>query len=42
MVAVLLLLKSIGGIMTMHFYVPPRPPDEPGWRVFGFARRKRN
>jgi hypothetical protein len=31
-VALLVLLKSIGGILTMHFYVPPRQREKAGWR----------
>jgi hypothetical protein len=42
MVTALLLLKSIGGIFTMHFYVQPKEPDPPGWRVLGFPRPKKN
>lgn len=41
MVVALLVMKSIGGIFTMHFYVEPKEPDAPGWRVFGFPASKK-
>ena len=34
----LLLVGSFGGVLTMHFYVRPKPPEPPGWRFFGFPR----
>jgi hypothetical protein len=40
-VIALLLLKSFGGILTMHIYVQPRAPVPRGWRIFGFPRRKK-
>jgi hypothetical protein len=39
--ALLLVLKSFGGILTMHFYVNPKSPAPPGFRFFGFPRPKR-
>jgi hypothetical protein len=37
----LLLLKSIGGILTMTVYVTPKPPPPPGFRFLGFPRRNK-
>jgi hypothetical protein len=34
------LLLAPGALLTMHFYIRPRPPAPPGWRVFGFPRRR--
>ena len=36
----LLLVTPGAVILTMHFYVRPRSPAAPGWRVFGFPRRR--
>ena len=32
---VALLGRGFGYILTMHFYVEPRPPEPPGLRFFG-------
>jgi hypothetical protein len=29
----LLLSRTFGPVLTMHFYVEPRPPEPPGWRI---------
>jgi hypothetical protein len=41
MAGALLFLKSFGGILTMHFYVNPKPPVPSGFRFLGFPRPKR-
>ena len=35
------LATAFGALMTMHFYVRPRPPVPPGFRLFGFPRPRR-
>jgi hypothetical protein len=36
---IVLLLTVPGALLVMHFYIRPRPPSAPGWRIFGFPRR---
>jgi hypothetical protein len=36
----IVLLLAPGALLTMHFYIRPRPPSPPGWRIFGFLRRR--
>ena len=36
----IVLLLAPGALLTMHFYIRPRPPSPPGWRIFGFPRRR--
>ncbi len=32
---------SFGLLLTLHVYVKPSPPAPPGFRIFGFPRRRR-
>jgi hypothetical protein len=36
----IVLLLAPGALLTMHFYIRPRPPSPRGWRIFGFPRRR--
>jgi hypothetical protein len=36
----IVLLLAPGVLLSMHFYVRPRPPVPSGWRIFGFPRRR--
>ena len=35
------LLLAPGVLLTMHFYMRPRPPSPPGWRIFFVFPRRR-
>jgi hypothetical protein len=37
---IVLLLAVPGTLLTMHFYIRPRLPSPPGWRIFGFPRAR--
>jgi hypothetical protein len=36
----IVLLLAPGALLTMRFYIRPRPPSPPGWRIFGLPRRR--
>jgi hypothetical protein len=36
----IVLLLAPGALLTMHFYIRPRPPSPRGWRIFRFPRRR--